>query len=96
MTAIVLLGVPALAAYCLLCLVSPTARCPRVKVTKRKGKRPRTKRCTRCKGKGRRVRPGARLVHAIFWAACGDRLRAHFKDRYEERISDGTRDLADD
>lgn len=96
MTAIVPAGVLALLAYCLLCLVSPVAKCPRTKVTKRKGKRPRVKTCPKCKGRGHRMRPGARTVHRIAWAAAGDRLKGHFRDRYEERISDAAGHLEDD
>ena len=82
-----LLAALALLGYGVLCLVSPTVKCPRVKVTKRKGKRPRTKRCPRCRGRGHRVRPGARFVHRLFWATAGDRLKGHLRDRYE-RITD--------
>lgn len=73
-------------AYGLLCLVSPTMKCPRTKVTKRKGKRPRSKQCPKCKGRGLRQRPGARVVHRLFWSMAGDRLRAHYRDRAQARL----------
>ena len=84
-----LLAVFALLGYGVLCLVSPTPKCPPVQVTKRKGKRPRTRQCPKCKGKGFRQRPGARLVHRLFWSVAGDRLRDHLKDRVPMRPEDG-------
>ena len=88
MSALVPLSVLALLAYCLLCLVSPVAKCPRTKVTKRKGKKPRVRTCPKCKGRGHRQRPGARLVHQIVWSVAGDWLKGHFKDQAQRRLED--------
>lgn len=80
MTAL-LLGVFGLLGYGLFVLASPSTTCPRRKVIKRKGKRSRSVRCPRCKGKGFRYRLGARVVHALFWSVAGDSLKARFGDR---------------
>lgn len=82
-----LIAIGALLGYGLLCLASPVAKCPRTRVIKRKGKRPRVVACRKCKGRGHRYRPGARLVHSVFQSAAGNRIKTRFGDRYE-RISD--------
>jgi hypothetical protein len=87
MTAALLL-IAALLAYGLFVLASPVVTCPRRRVIKRKGRRSRSVRCRRCKGKGLRYRRGARLVHALYWSVAGDAVKARFRERYEERISD--------
>lgn len=69
--------------YGLLCLVKPTKRCGKCKGTrmirKGKGRKTRALPCPRCRAHGRHYRRGATTVHRWFWAAFGDRLKAHLK-----------------
>ena len=76
-----LLGI--LTGYGLFVLVRPTALCPRVVTVQRKGKRPKTTVCPKCKGLGFRYRPGAILVHRFAWSLAGERMKEHLKDRLE-------------
>jgi hypothetical protein len=66
---VILAGFAVVALWVLSLWVHPFGRCPRchgarmvMKGTKR---RPRPARCPKCKGVGRRQRPGSRLVHRV-------------------------------
>jgi hypothetical protein len=70
-----LLALAVVVVYGLLCLVSPHKTCPKCKgerVVKRRG-------CPRCKVRGKVQRPGAVLVHRLFWLVLGDARRERRK-----------------
>jgi hypothetical protein len=84
MVTLILLLAAAGLAYCLLCLISPTRRCPacagmRVLFHGR-GKRKPPRRCPRCKAHGRVTRRGAGAVHRFVWSVLGGQLRHDRKD----------------
>lgn len=54
--------------YCLFVFVFPTRGCS-CEPGRKRG------RCRRCKGTGRRYRPGAVAVHRFWWSVLGERLR---------------------
>lgn len=70
-----LVAVVAVIVWALVCLASPTCRCPRCKgkraIAARRGMRP----CPRCKGTGRAYRRGARLVHKTVHDQLGGKIR---------------------
>lgn len=78
------------AAYAVLCLASPTRRCPACKGRKvtraRNGHAP----CGRCKGHGRANRPGARLIHRAVWEHAAPRVRGRIRDAVERRRENGS------
>ncbi len=66
--------VGALVLYGLVVLVFRTRRCPKChgeRVIRRRG---RAVECPRCHARGRVFRPGAVLMHRLFWVAAGERL----------------------
>jgi hypothetical protein len=81
---LILLALGLLAGYVLLVLVSPLHRCPRCKGTRidRTGMRPRA--CRHCWLTGMRYRPGAQLIHKVFWSVAGDRYREAQRERAEQ------------
>jgi hypothetical protein len=66
--------VAGLVLYGLMVLVSRTRLCPKCYGERviRRGRR--AVPCPRCQARGRVLRPGARLVHRLFWVAAGERL----------------------
>lgn len=81
---LILLALGLLGAYVVLVLASPLHRCPRCKGTRidRTGIRPRA--CRKCWVTGMRYRPGARLIHKLFWSVAGDRYREGQRERAEQ------------
>ena len=84
---IALIGLAVIAGYCLFVLASPAGTCWRChgqRVIRRTGSNGRPKRpkpCRTCKGRGKARRPGATLVHRLFWLVAGDTIRARMQQR---------------
>lgn len=73
-----------LAAYCLLIFISPTEPCD-CEPGRKRG------RCRKCKGTGRRYRPGAVAVHRFYWLALGNRLRERRREEVAAALENATK-----
>ncbi len=83
----ILLALGLVAGYCLFVLASPVGTCwfcHGQRHFRRKGRNGRPKRprpCRVCKSRGKARRPGATLVHRLFWLVAGDTIRARMQQR---------------
>lgn len=74
------------AGYVLLCAVRPVRKCPRCKgrkVDPRRGGQ-----CRKCKARGRASRPGARLIHRLFWDNAAPWVRRRLREAAERHRDD--------
>jgi hypothetical protein len=79
------IGFAAAAVYILVCLASPTHRCPDCGGRKVIPARSGFTRCGKCKGKGRAYRPGAHTIHRLAWEHAAPWLRQRLHDAVEQR-----------
>jgi hypothetical protein len=87
----VLFGIALLTVACLLLLAFPVIRCPRclgrrVRRTRTSRGTRKVRKCRACRGTGHVVPPGAALVHRMFWAVAGERIRERRKQENAERL----------